>query len=44
MWAIASRRNVFVDVAWVAFVGANLAAMTKWESWETIPFHFIWVA
>jgi signal transduction histidine kinase len=44
MWAIASRRNVIVDGAWFAFVGANLVAMVKWESWETIPFHFIWVS
>jgi signal transduction histidine kinase len=26
------------------FAGANLAAMARWESWETIPFHFIWVS
>jgi signal transduction histidine kinase len=44
MWAIALRRNVIVDLAWFAFVLANLAAMVLWESWETIPFHFIWVS
>jgi signal transduction histidine kinase len=44
MWAIASRRNLLVDLGWVAFVLANLAAMVLWESWETIPFHFIWVS
>jgi signal transduction histidine kinase len=38
------RRNLVVDLAWVAFVVANLVAMTLWESWETIPFHFIWVS
>jgi signal transduction histidine kinase len=43
MWAIASRRSA-VDLAWGAFVLANLAAMVSWESWETIPFHFIWVS
>jgi signal transduction histidine kinase len=43
MWAIASRRS-WVDLAWVAFVIANLAGMIVWESWETIPFHFIWVS
>jgi signal transduction histidine kinase len=43
MWAIASRRKA-VELAWFAFVLANLAAMARWESWETIPFHFIWVS
>jgi len=43
MWAIASRRRA-VELAWFAFVVANLAAMARWESWETIPFHFIWVS
>jgi signal transduction histidine kinase len=43
MWAIASRRRG-IDVAWVAFALANLAGMVLWESWETIPFHFIWVS
>jgi signal transduction histidine kinase len=28
----------------VAFAAANLVAMIRWESWETIPFHFIWVS
>jgi signal transduction histidine kinase len=44
MWVIASRRNTLVDLGWLAFVGANLAGMVLWESWETIPFHFIWVS
>jgi signal transduction histidine kinase len=44
MWAIASRRSTAVDLAWVAFVCANVVAMVMWESWETIPFHFIWVS
>ena len=33
-----------VDVAWFAFAVANLAAMVRWEAWETVPFHFIWVS
>ena len=33
-----------LDVGWVAFALANLAAMALWPSWETIPFHFIWVS
>jgi signal transduction histidine kinase len=38
------RRPNPVDIAWFAFALANVAAMIKWESWETIPFHFIWVS
>ena len=37
-------RNRFVELAWLAFAVANLAAMLHWETWETIPFHFIWVS
>jgi signal transduction histidine kinase len=33
-----------LEVAWTAFAIANLAAMRIWPSWETIPFHFIWVS
>jgi signal transduction histidine kinase len=33
-----------LELAWVAFALANLAAMALWETWETIPFHFIWVS
>jgi signal transduction histidine kinase len=43
MWATASRPKP-IDFAWVAFALANVAAMAIWESWETIPFHFIWVS
>jgi signal transduction histidine kinase len=39
-WA---RRNA-VEAAWGAFALVNLAAMVAWPSWETIPFHFIWVS
>jgi two-component system OmpR family sensor kinase len=34
----------WVDVAWVAFAAANLVAMVVFASWETVPFHFIWVS
>jgi signal transduction histidine kinase len=44
MWATGLRRPSKVDVAWVAFALANLAAMVRWETWETVPFHFIWVS
>jgi signal transduction histidine kinase len=44
MRAIAwSRRNA-TELAWGTFAAANLVAMVRWESWETIPFHFIWVS
>ena len=44
MRGIALRRPNPVDVAWLGFAGANAAAMVRWQSWETIPFHFIWVS
>jgi signal transduction histidine kinase len=44
MRAIAWLRRRSVELAWVAFSAANLVAMVRWESWETIPFHFIWVS
>jgi len=36
------RRSV--ELAWLAFACANLAAMALLPSWETIPFHFIWIS
>jgi signal transduction histidine kinase len=33
-----------VEVGWFAFAAANLVAMELWPSWETIPFHFIWIS
>jgi signal transduction histidine kinase len=33
-----------LEVAWAAFAVANLVAMRLWASWETIPFHFIWIS
>jgi signal transduction histidine kinase len=33
-----------LELAWLAFSGANLGAMILWPSWETVPFHFIWVS
>jgi signal transduction histidine kinase len=44
MAAIGWLRRRAVEVAWLAFAGANLAAMALWPSWETIPFHFIWIS
>ncbi len=37
-------RRHWVDLAWVGFALANLAAMAMVPNWETIPFHFIWVS
>jgi len=34
----------WVELAWLAFTAANLAAMLLLPSWETIPFHFIWIS
>jgi signal transduction histidine kinase len=39
---LARRRRV--ELAWAAFAGANYAAMIAWPSWETIPFHFVWIS
>jgi signal transduction histidine kinase len=40
-WPTRERR---IDAAWALFWFANLAAMLLFASWETIPFHFIWVS
>ncbi|MDX6515485.1 MAG: two-component system, OmpR family, sensor kinase [Gaiellaceae bacterium] len=37
-------RRRAVEIGWAAFVAINVAAMLEWESWETVPFHFIWVS
>jgi signal transduction histidine kinase len=39
-WARAS----WVDIAWVVFVGLNLAAMRLLSEWQTVPFLTIWVS
>src|SRR5437870_6102848 len=44
MRVIALLRRRPIEVAWAAFACANLVAMGLWPSWETIPFHFIWVS
>jgi signal transduction histidine kinase len=44
MAAIASARRSTVEIAWFAFAAANLVAMGLFPSWETIPFHFIWIS
>jgi signal transduction histidine kinase len=37
------RRNS-VEVLWGLFAIANWLAMIAWSSWETIPFHFVWIS
>ncbi|MGA9858868.1 MAG: HAMP domain-containing sensor histidine kinase [Solirubrobacteraceae bacterium] len=37
-------RGHWVDVAWASFAAVNYAAMIAWPSWETIPFHFVWIS
>jgi signal transduction histidine kinase len=34
----------WVDIAWVGFVGLNLAAMRLFPTWQTVPFLAIWVS
>ena len=44
MAVIGLLRRRGVEVAWFLFAGANLLAMALVPSWETIPFHFIWIS
>jgi signal transduction histidine kinase len=44
MSATGFLRRRWVELLWVAFAAANLVAMEALPSWETIPFHFIWVS
>jgi signal transduction histidine kinase len=37
------RRPDPLDLAWFSFAVTNVVAMLLWPSWETVPFHFIWV-
>jgi signal transduction histidine kinase len=37
-------RRQSVEVAWGVFAAANFGAMIAWPSWETIPFHFVWIS
>jgi signal transduction histidine kinase len=45
-WGRAARwgRVYRLDIAWVAFVGINLAAMRLLPAWQTVPFLAIWVS
>jgi signal transduction histidine kinase len=37
-------RHRRVEIGWGVFCLANIVAMVRWPSWETIPFHFIWTS
>jgi two-component system, OmpR family, sensor kinase len=37
-------RRYSVEVGWSAFAAANVAAMIADPSWETVPFHFVWIS
>ena len=41
---IGRLRRYRVELSWGAFALANYAAMIAWPSWETIPFHFVWIS
>lgn len=43
-WAWPYRRLLWIDIAWAIFALLNLAAIYFWGTWETVPFHFIWVS
>jgi signal transduction histidine kinase len=46
-WVIRLRwpyRPGVLDTAWAVFSVVNLLAILRFESWETIPFHFIWIS
>jgi signal transduction histidine kinase len=40
----AALRPYGVELVWVAFSATNYAAMIAFPSWETIPFHFVWIS
>ena len=44
MRAIAFLRRNWPEAAWGGFAVANFVAMSFWPSWETIPFHFVWIS
>jgi signal transduction histidine kinase len=39
-----AARRYGVELLWATFAAANYAAMIVWPSWETIPFHFVWIS
>ena len=43
-WAWPARGLLWVDIAWAIFAVINLLGMLVFATWETVPFHFIWVS
>jgi signal transduction histidine kinase len=43
-WAWPVRGLLWVDIGWAIFAIANLLGMLVFATWETVPFHFIWVS
>jgi signal transduction histidine kinase len=41
---LTTLRRYSVELLWLAFAALNYAAMVAWPSWETIPFHFVWIS
>ena len=45
MSAIASwARNRIPEILWALFAAVNFAVLSFVHSWETVPFHFVWVS
>jgi signal transduction histidine kinase len=42
LWSAA--RRYAVEIGWAGFASVNYAAMIIWPTWETIPFHFVWIS
>jgi signal transduction histidine kinase len=41
---VSKLRKHWVEIAWGAFSAVNIAIMFWLTSWETVPFHFVWVS
>jgi signal transduction histidine kinase len=44
MRATAWLRRNDVELLWAVFAVLNWVSMVYWPSWETIPFHFVWIS
>src|SRR3954467_7106200 len=45
MSAIASwARRYWPEIGWGIFAAINFAALVLIQSWETVPFHYVWVS
>jgi signal transduction histidine kinase len=43
-WVWPVRGLPWIDISWAIFAIANLLGMLVFATWETVPFHFIWVS